>query len=72
MLTIRTGRHIRSARTIKGFRSCPASTGAPIRTHDTRRLLRGALARGIGDTRRQWLAEAWHAHEARLDSPRDR
>ena len=70
MLTIRTATHIRSARAIKGFRSCHASTGVPTRKRETERLLRADFARTSGDARRHWLAEMWHAHEVRLDSPR--
>ena len=70
MLTIRTAAHVRGARTIKGFHSCHASTGVPLPHRETWRRLQAELARSHDDPRRRWLADAWHAHEVRLDSVR--
>jgi hypothetical protein len=65
MLTIRTAAHIHGANNLRGFRSCPASTGAPMPGLDTSRLLRSERGRSTNEARRCWLARQWEAHEMR-------
>ena len=66
MLTIRTAAHIRGAQSVKGFRSCPASTGVGVPELETNRLRRGEAGRSIDESRRRWLARQWEAHRTRL------
>ncbi len=66
MLLIRTVAHIRRATNVKGFRSCPASTGVPTPGLDTNRLLRAERGRSTSETRRRWLARQWEAHQMRV------
>ena len=66
MLTIRTAAHIRGAKSVKGFRSCPASTGVLVTELETNRLLRGEAGRCTHESRRRWLARQWEAHRAQL------
>ncbi len=65
MLTIRTAAHIRGANNLRGFHSCPASTGAPMPGLDTSRLLRAELDCSTSEARRRWLAWQWEAHQMR-------
>ena len=66
MLTIRTAAHIRGAQSVKGFRSCPASTGVGLPEVETNRLRRDEAGRSSEEARRRWLARRWEAHRARL------
>jgi hypothetical protein len=66
MLTIRTAAHIRGAQSVKGFRSCPASTGVVVPELETNRLGRGEAGRSSDELRRRWLARQWEAHQARV------
>ena len=70
MLTIRTAAHIRQAKSVKGFRACPASTGVPVPELDTNRRLRGEAGRSGSESRRRWLAWQWEAHRARVRAQR--
>ncbi len=65
MLTIRTATHIRGVKSVKGFRSCPASTGVPMPELDMSRLLRAEGSRSNSESRRRWLARHWEAHQMR-------
>lgn len=65
MLTIRTAAHIRTARSLKGFRSCAVSTGVCDRRADVSRVVRAEAGLEASDLRRRWLASRWGAHEAR-------
>jgi len=66
MLTIRTVAQICGAHNLKGFRSCAASTGVPMRCADARRISQAAADLANSELRRQWLAGRWAAHQARV------
>jgi len=66
MLTIRTAAHIRGAQSVKGFHSCPASTGVLVPEVETSRILRGEAGRSTHESRRRWLVECWEAHQMRV------
>ena len=72
MLTIRTAAHIRGARCVKGFRSCPVSTGVPVPGFDSSRLERTEAYRCNHEWRRRWLARQWQAHQARVRNASER
>ncbi len=65
MLTIKTAAQIRWAQHLKGFRSCAASTGVPLRPADARRVVQAEASLTHSELRRQWLAGQWEAHQAR-------
>ena len=70
MLTIRTAAHVRSPLSVKGFRSCPASTGKHVPEVDATRSA-GAEARCfLNESRRHWLAGCWTKHQARVRAQR--
>jgi hypothetical protein len=65
MPTIRSAAQIRGARSLKSFRSCPASTGVPVWRADIYRLLRAEAGLANSELRRRWLAGHWDAHRVR-------
>jgi len=70
MLTLRTSAQIRGARTLKGFRSCVASTGVPGQRAEARRVVQAEAGLANSRLRRRWLARQWEAHAARVHESR--
>jgi hypothetical protein len=66
MLTMRSIKHVRSSRNIKGFRSCPHATGISLAYLDAARLAVEAERLAKRERRRLWLAQQWQEHFARL------
>ncbi|MEK6737543.1 MAG: hypothetical protein AABY74_02615 [Planctomycetota bacterium] len=60
MLSIKTSGSIRTMRNIKGYRSCPTSTGISLWDVDTERLLREEMRLLQRKVRRWWLNEQWN------------
>ena len=70
MLMLRTSDQIRGARTLKGFRSCAASTGVPGQRAEARRVVQAEAGLANSELRRRWLARQWEAHAARIHESR--
>ena len=70
MPMLRTSAQIRGARTLKGFRSCAASTGVPGQRAEARRVVQAEAGRANSELRRRWLASHWGAHAARVHESR--
>ena len=66
MLMLRTSAQIRGARTLKGFRTCAASTGVPGQRAEARRVVQAEAGLANSELRRRWLARQWEAHRAQL------
>jgi hypothetical protein len=62
MLTLKSMKHVRTGRNVKGFRSCPPATGVSQAPRDAARLdceEERLLAR---KARRLWLEDQWTRH----------
>ena len=59
MRRLKSSDHIRTSRTIKGFRSCPHTTGVQAKERDRERMLLEERGRIRCDGRRVWLNQQW-------------
>lgn len=66
MVTIRTAAHIPGARHLRGFRSCPTSTGLSTARLDCDRKASAEAARANREARRAWLARGWRVYWERV------
>ena len=62
MLTLKSSRHIRTSRHIKGFRSCQHATGESLAHLDAQRIAREEARLAARAARRPWLEEEWDTH----------
>ena len=62
MLTLKSSRHIRTTRNIKGFRSCQHATGESLADLDAQRIAREEARLAARAARRLRLEEEWDKH----------
>ena len=58
MFTIKTADWLRTMRNVKSYRSCPTSTGQPMRLADTGRRCHEEFLLRQRELRHRWLAAA--------------
>lgn len=61
MLMLKTSDQLRTMRHVKSYRSCPTSTGWPMRGVDLGRVCREELLRRYRELHRLWMAAAWRS-----------
>lgn len=62
MLTLKSSRHLRTTRNIKGFRSCQHASGESLAHLDAQRIAREETRLAARAARRLRLQEEWNKH----------
>lgn len=60
MITLKNSTHIRTNRTVKGFRWCKHNTGVPLAYLDLGRMALEEQRLSQREARRLWLTKAWN------------
>jgi hypothetical protein len=69
VLTVRNSAHIRTSRSIRGFRSWPQATGVSLAPGGAARLAREEERLAAREARRLWLKEQWTGHFEAVAGP---